>query len=174
MAAEDVQRGLEQLHPASFAWAVVCCHGDPAEAEEVLQSAYLKVLERRARFAGRSSLKTWFFSVVRRTAVERARRRRLRQAKLLLWRRREAGAREVRADSAGPHHEAAVGERARRIRAALGRLSRRQRQVLELVFYHDLTVREAAAVIGVSPGTASVHYDRGKKELLRRLDVEVA
>lgn len=172
MAAEDVQRGLEQLHPASFAWAVVCCHGDPAEAEEVLQSAYLKVLERRARFAGRSSLKTWFFSVVRRTAVERARRRRLRQAKLLLWRRREAGAREVRADSAGPHHEAAVGERARRIRAALGRLSRRQRQVLELVFFHDLTVRQAAESMGVSAGTASLHYDRGKRRLMRLIERE--
>jgi DNA-directed RNA polymerase specialized sigma24 family protein len=36
---------------------------------------------------------------------------------------------------------------------------------VELVFYHDMTIEEAARTAGLSVGTARVHYDRGKKRL---------
>ena len=169
MAARNVKRSLEELHPASYAWAVTCCHGDHAEAEEVLQTAYLKVLEERARFGGRSSFKTWFFSVVRRTALERWRRRRLRRGRLLDWVRRDppvGGERD-------PHVDAARSERSARIRRAVDGLSRRQRQVLELVFYQDLTLAEAARVLGTSLGSTRVHYARGKKRLSAAMRTEV-
>ena len=161
MVDRDLKQSLEELHPASFAWSVACCHGDRAEAEEVLQACYLKVLEGRARFGGRSALKTWFFSVIRRTALERQRRRRVRRALLLGWPDRVP----VGDDAPDPHVEATRSERASRVLAALTRLSRRQRQILELVFYQDLTVAEAAGVLGVSVGSARTHYARGKKSL---------
>lgn len=170
MGREDLESRLQRLHPESWTWTLVCCRGDRTEAEEVLQTAYLKVLDGRARFGGRSSLKTWLFGVIRLTAAGRRRRQRVRSWLLERWSREQTAA--APPDVPGARLES--GERAARVRAALAALSRRQRQVLELVFYHGLTVREAARVIGVSVGTASVHYDRGKKELLRRLDGGVA
>ena len=168
MGPADVKQTLEELHPASFAWSLTCCRGDYTEAEEVLQTAYLKVLDERARFAGRSSFKTWFFSVVRRTALERWRRRRFRQALLLDRVRHEPPT----AAPPNPHVDATRTERSARIRRALARLSRRQRQVLELVFYQDLTVAESATVLGTSIGSARVHYARGKKRLLATMAEE--
>ncbi|HEX6836121.1 MAG TPA: sigma factor, partial [Polyangia bacterium] len=61
---------LAELHPASFAWALTCCGFDRQEAEDVLQTAYLKILDGRARFDGRSTFKTWLFAVVRHTAAD--------------------------------------------------------------------------------------------------------
>ncbi len=52
---------------------------------------------------------------------------------------------------------------------ALGRLPLRQRQLLMLVFYHDLSIREAGAALDISLGSARTHYERGKRRLRQRL-----
>ncbi len=69
MEIADLKAELEQLHSASFGWALNCCRRDADEAEEVLQTVYLKILEGKARFRGESSLKTWLFAVIRKTAA---------------------------------------------------------------------------------------------------------
>jgi DNA-directed RNA polymerase specialized sigma24 family protein len=46
---------LARHHEASFGWALSCCRGDEPEAADVLQDTYLKVLDGRARFEGRST-----------------------------------------------------------------------------------------------------------------------
>lgn len=157
-----------QLHPTSYAWALACTRWNPVEAEEVLQSTYLRVLEGRARFGGRSSFKTWLFSVVRNVAAERHRRRWLEG--LAHWKKPSA----VESEEAvrGPLEAVESEQRGTRVRRALGMLGARQREVLELVFFHELTVEEAAAVMGVRLGTARAHYHRGKLRLLTLLDSE--
>jgi RNA polymerase sigma-70 factor (ECF subfamily) len=65
MDRKELEKALESLHPQSFAWALRCCQGDREIAADVLQNTYLKVLESKARYAERSGLKTWLFSVIR-------------------------------------------------------------------------------------------------------------
>ena len=56
-----------------------------------------------------------------------------------------------------------------RIGEILARLSGRQQEVLHLVFYQQLTVEEAAGIMGVSVGSARTHYQRGKERLRAEL-----
>ncbi len=153
--ASSLRRELADLHPKSFGWALACCRYDRLEAEDVLQTSYLKVLSGRARFDGRSSFKTWLFGVIRRTASE-ARRRRL-FGRLLLGRMGQ-----LRPDAVAQPVETSSD---REIASLLRGLAPRQREVLELVFYQDLSIEEAALVMRVSLGAARVHYQRGKDKL---------
>jgi RNA polymerase sigma factor (sigma-70 family) len=165
---ERMARELEVLHDASFSWALACCDGRHAEAEDVLQTVYLKILEGKARWRGASSWKTWLFAVIRRTATELRRRRAWRTVLLDRWRSRQSAPRPA----SDPETEADRSRRHVRIRRALGSLSDKQRQVLELVFYHDLSLRETAEVLGLRLGTARTHYQRGKQALRDRLREE--
>jgi RNA polymerase sigma-70 factor (ECF subfamily) len=158
---DAIRAQLETLHAESFTWALVCCAHDPAEAEDVLQMTYLKILDNRARYAGRSAFKTWLFGVIRFTAREQRRwawLRRFRGASV------EEAARQPATD-ASPDDATARGETIAQVQAACGRLPTRQREVLMLVFQHELALDEAAVVMGVSPGSARKHYQRAKEQL---------
>ncbi|MGA2416833.1 MAG: RNA polymerase sigma factor [Candidatus Sulfotelmatobacter sp.] len=165
MTQTDLQGELERMHAASFGWALWCCDHRREEAEEVLQTAYLKIMQGAARFDGRSSLQTWFFGVIRRTAREQRRRQWVRDGILGRWFRGQP------APMPPPDPEAAASgsQSSRALRQALQGLSARQRQVLHLVFYQDLTVEEASRVLKISLGTARTHFERGKTQLRQRL-----
>ena len=72
---------LERIHTECWGWALACCARNRDIAEDTLQSAYLKILSKQARFDGRSSFRTWVFGVIRHTAMEELKRRRTRQAR---------------------------------------------------------------------------------------------
>ena len=165
---ERLDEQLERHHADCFAWAMSCCRGDRAEAEDALQTSYLKVLDGQAAFAGLSTFKTWLFGVIRRTAAEHRRRRVLRR----LWAAQPLHA--VALVDPSPSADAVLGrsETTARLAAALETLPHRQRDTLHLVFYQELSIREAAEVLGVSIGTARVHYERGKSRLRRHLNRE--
>lgn len=131
----------------------------------MLQSSYLKVLDGHAVFLGRSSYKTWLFGVIRRTAAEHRRRRLLRR----LWSARSLDTLQIVDAAPGPATLLARSESTQRLETALARLPRRQRDLLHLVFYQELTIRESAEVLGISIGTARTHYERGKAGLRERL-----
>ena len=167
MNRAEWEHELESLHPASFAWALGCCGHQRDEAEEVLQEVYLKILDGKARFDGRSSLKTWLFAVIHFTAAARRRSIRWRS-----WRFLQSDRLEAIDGSDSVERRLLLSERASSLVRALARLARRQREVLDLVFYHDLTIEQAASVLRVSVGSARVHYQRGKKNLLHMLELE--
>ena len=160
-----LENDLERLHAESWGWALSCCGRDRDAAEDVLQTAYLRIVSGRARFNGKSSFKTWVFGVIRMTA-----RSERRQTWMWSTRHPRSDAALDVADSARRADEQVEdAERAESLVRALARLSERQREVLQLAFYHDLTVDDAARVMGVSVGSARRHYHRGKKALARLL-----
>lgn len=160
-------RALEQLHDQCFSWALTCTRGRRDEAEDVLQMTYLAIVEGRARFRGASSLRTWLFAVIRNHA--RSRWRRARQSLRTAVRLASFASPEASIADAGSLADYQRGQDSARIVAAWRSLPARQREVLDLVFYRDLPLSEAAEVLGVALGTARMHYERGKAALRRQL-----
>ena len=160
---------LEANHPASFAWALSCCGYNHMEAEDVLQTVYLKVLEGRAVYNGRAAFRTWLFAVIRNTAASQRRWNAFRRLRLVPL---DKGARDCVSRSEDPAEAADRNEGAARLRQRLQLLPRRQREVLHLVFYQDLTVADAARVVGVSVGSARTHYERGKTRLRQLMEMK--
>ncbi len=131
------------------------------------RAVYLKALEGKARFDGRASFKTWLFAVIRKTAIDERRRQWLRRFRMDRYKER------IGRTASGESPDEAIYRSEIRVlfRRALAELPQRQREALQLVFYHDLTLAEAAEVMGVSLGSARTHYERGKQRLRQLIKV---
>jgi RNA polymerase sigma-70 factor (ECF subfamily) len=165
MDIPHIRAQLEQLHTSAYGWAFHCCGRDRNLTEDILQTVYLKVLEGKAQFDGKSALKTWLFAVIRKTAATDRRAR-------IMWGFRFRFLYEAEDHESEESVEASIHaseERALFLRALL-RLPRRQREVLHLVFYQDLTIEETAETLGISVGSVRTHYERGKKKLRQALE----
>mgnify|MGYP001822311418 CR=1 FL=1 len=164
---------LEQLkdqHADNFGWALACCAWHRESAEDVLQEAYLRVLDGRAEFGGKSSRKTWFFGVIKRVAADSQRTQKRRS---ILNMRLVADSEAITQEEpmrANPQAASLQRDEATRLlQRALQQVSQRQREVLHLVFYGELTLEEAAETLQLTIGSARTHYHRGKQHLARLL-----
>jgi RNA polymerase sigma factor (sigma-70 family) len=84
------------------------------------------------------------------------------------WGRRHRLAKRQRVDDrVGPDQDTALV-----IRAALRRLTSRQRAAIVLRYYEDLTEADTARVLGCRPGTAKSLVSRGLAAMKEYLDVE--
>ena len=158
MSRKLLERVYSELHEEAYRWARQCVNYSDEQAKDVLQTVYLKILNGKARFNERSSLKTWLFSVIRFTAADSFR----------------GAAHQVSLEAAGEQGEEpelAPLDQDFYI-SALRQLSQNQSQVLLLVFYHNYTLETVAEVMGLSIGTVRTHYDRGKKKLRQVLEKE--
>ena len=163
MELAELRAQLEEFHTASFGWALSCCRQNYAEAEEVLQTVYLKILQGKARYNGGSKLQTWLFAVIRNTAISERRKTLLRSISVAPLENKVDAQSQI---------ELERSEMQQRFQGALQSLSTRQRETLHLVFYQELTLSEAAEVMRISIGSARQHYERGKKRLRELLDRE--
>lgn len=164
---QSVRPQLEALHAEAFAWSLSCTRGDASEAEDVLQEAYILVLQGNAYWRRQSSLKTWLYGVIRNVARKRRRQRAWREVLLFQWWSEPAP------ESPAPQSEqAAPDPRLVWLRKAMEQLPKRQREVLDLVSRHGMTVDGAAEVLGIGAGSARTHYHRAKQQLAARWQEE--
>jgi RNA polymerase sigma-70 factor (ECF subfamily) len=161
----ELRAQLEKHHTASFGWALNCCSHNNTEAKDVLQMAYLKILQGRARYNGQSLFKTWLFSVIRYTAADERRRNWFR----FLGLKRYADKCVDDPVCTGQEDSSETDDISRAFKNSFASLPNRQKEVLHLVFYQDMTLQEASNVMGVSIGSTRTHYERGKQNLRKLL-----
>ncbi|MCL6260095.1 RNA polymerase sigma factor [Aquiflexum sp. TKW24L] len=140
---------LKELHSEAYHWSRQCCSFDEERAKDVLQLVYLKILEGKAVYKEKSQVKTWLFSVIRYTAYEELRKGNKNSSLDQLP--------DIAYEDDLPENDSHE--------ALLQALPDRQKEVLLMVFYHDMTLEQCAEVMQLHIGTVRTHYDRGKKRL---------
>ncbi len=139
-----------------------------AEPEDLASETFLQVARGLAGFEGdEPAFRSWVFVIAHRR-MQDARRAAARRP-----RRADADADEALATlgAAGSVEDDAIGSlRDERLAAALERLSDAHREVLALRVVGDLSVADAASVMGKSPGAIKVLQHRALRALREALD----
>jgi RNA polymerase sigma-70 factor (ECF subfamily) len=132
------------------------------DIEDVVQETFIRAFGALDGFRSESSLRTWLFTIARRLVIDRQRSS-----------ARTGGQVQVREEDAVTGFDAldalVADETARRVAAALGRLSRLQREVFLLRVQDGTSYRDIAEILGTTEGAARVHYHnamRAVKEFL--------
>src|SRR3954453_4374609 len=131
---------------------------DEALAEDLLSDVFLDGWRRAAPFEGRSSVSTWLLAIGRYKALS-ARRRRP-DAEL-----DETIASTVADPADDPEFVLQKKDRAERLRHSLERLSPEHGEVIDLVYYHGKSVKDAAEIIGISEATAKTRMFYARRKL---------
>lgn len=156
------------------AWSVL---KDRSEAEEAVQSAYLKAIASIGQFEGRSSLSTWLTRIAVNEALGRlrsVRRRRIAlegQGVAVLDRYREA----LMRGSEPPAPDAALArEQLRRLlEHAVAGLPDTFRTVFVLRDIEGLSVEETAEALAIPAATVKTRLHRARARLQEALDPEI-
>ncbi|HEX4699809.1 MAG TPA: SigE family RNA polymerase sigma factor [Actinomycetes bacterium] len=135
---------------------------DPNEAEDVVMDAFVGLSRRWAHV--RRSQDVFFYL---RASVVNGSHSRLRRLRIARDRRHT----QVERDSAPAEQLAMVHLEHDSVIALLRALPRRQREVLVLRYYADLSEQQIADAVGISPGAVKSHASRGVAALRRTLEL---
>jgi RNA polymerase sigma-70 factor (sigma-E family) len=162
--AADADTALEQLYAAHYTGLVrlaVLLLRDRALAEDVVQDSYVALHGRWDRVDPAKAP-----AYLRQTVVNRSR-------SALRHRSVVARHRPDRLPEGAPADEAVLRtERRTTVLDALAELPARQREVLVLRYYLDLSEADIAATLGISRGAVKSHASRGAAALRARLSME--
>lgn len=139
----DLQ-AFEQLiraHQRSAWCAAYRFLGDAAEAEDVVQDAFLKILDAAPRYKPTATFRTYLYRVVTRLCIDRKQKKKPVYTSDLPH--------EIDSHSS-PSKHLEIQERENRVRAALDILPPKQRMAVILKYYEDLRYAEIADVLNVS------------------------
>jgi RNA polymerase sigma-70 factor, ECF subfamily len=160
------ERALAELLRRHGAWAARFAEritGSPELAEEVVQSAFLRVWDKADGWQGKARFTTWFYRILHNLCVDRMRLRRIGFEVIDEHFEDPAPSAEERLESE---------QRGARVRGALAELPARQRMALVLSHYEECSQRDAAAIMGITEGALESLLVRARAALRDRLRAE--
>jgi RNA polymerase sigma-70 factor (ECF subfamily) len=150
----EIARVFEDHHALVFRTAYRVT-GNPADAEDVLQSVFLRLLRRREPDALENQ-KNYLCRAAVNASLD------------LIRQRRDDRAVEL-TDVPSGAHDPDAGELRAALRRALGRLSPRSAEIFTLRFFEGLSNQEIARLLGTSRVLVAVIVHRARQQLQRDL-----
>jgi RNA polymerase sigma-70 factor (ECF subfamily) len=150
---------------------------DEAEAEDVMQQAYVNAYAHLRQFDGRASFATWLTRIAVNEAISRARRRGRSDSfdgqdpafEQLLFTRRSLGEGGPMPSANNPERQAFAGEMKVLLEDAIDTLADGLREVFVLRDVEGLSTADTASSLGVSEDVVKTRLSRARATLRRRL-----
>ena len=139
--------------------------GNPQDAEEVCQDAFIQVFNKIHQFEGRSAFKTWLYRIV---------------FNLCLNRRKSTATRRDRESQAGEQivQEVETAQKAffaatpdDRVQETLDRLREEDRKIILLRFASDLSLNDMAEFLDLKLSATKMRLYRAMEEFKRNLHI---
>lgn len=131
------------------------------DIEELVQETFLRCVENRDRFEGRSSFSTFLFGIARNVLCEHLRR--LRSTPV------DFGVTSLQDLRTTPSSVVARGEEAELLTHALRRIPVDLQLMLELHYWEDLPTAEIAEIVEIPRGTVKSRLHRGRAAVAAEL-----
>lgn len=135
--------------------------GSREEAEDLAQETFLRVFRYLDRYDTSRPFKTWLYTIATNTAFNALRSRRRRGQPVAL----DDGLSVAGPASQEPGRKVERNERLDIVARAVGRLPPRSAALVQLYYREDLSMREAAEVVGMTEGAAKVALLRARRTL---------
>lgn len=129
-----------------------------AVAEELVNEVFVEVWRKAQSFESRSAVSTWLLGIAHHKALGALRRRREEA-----WNEDEA--QEIMDEQDDPEVVTLKSDKGAALRRCLGQLSAEHREIVDLVYYHDKSVGEASAIVGIPEGTVKTRLFTARKRL---------
>jgi len=162
--ASDVALALPRLLPRLWRFALRLA-GDRHEAEDLVQRACVRALERRHQLRPGTAPLSWLFSIVHSIWLNEVRARKIRSHGRIQW---SEGLADMVADPLAPDPETSMHHE--QIVTAVERLPDLQRAVMLLVAVEGMSYREAATVLEVPIGTVMSRLARARMTIGEAFD----
>ena len=138
---------------------------EEATAEDLISEVFLDVWRQAGRFEGRSQVSTWLLAIARFKALSVLRRKPEQELD-------EEMAEAIEDTSDTPDVTLEKKQKADVIRQCLSGLSTDHREIIDLVYYHEKSVEEAAEIIGIPEATVKTRMFYARKKLAELLKAQ--
>ncbi len=129
-----------------------------AIAEELTNEVFLDIWRQAGRYEGRSAVSTWVLAIAHNKAVS------------FLRKKSDEGIDDdtlggIEDDSDTPEITAQKASKGEVMRSCIDKLSNEHREVIDLVYYHEKSVREVSQITGVAESTVKTRMFYARKQL---------
>lgn len=142
--------------------------GDRNQSEDLMHEVYVRVLRAYAGFEGKSSEKTWLFSIAKNVAIDHFRKKSVRQKHQFDqfdWEQSE-----LISSGSTPDEILSLNEEMRQLLQVLDTCTGDQKMVIVLRYFQELSIAETAETLGWTEGKVKTTQHRAIKTLQKKLN----
>ena len=155
---KNAMRILFARHSARVFRFLLRIVGNAAAAEDLSSETFVEVWRQAGRFEARSKASTWLLGIARHKALSSLRQRRVDQLD-------ETAFALVPDPADGPEEDVQRQSGAAVLRECLRQLPPAQRELLDLIYYHEQSVADIARLLGVPENTVKTRAFYARKRL---------